>query len=294
MECVDYVPFGEEIPRGMGGRSGCYGSLASPQYPAPPDLQNVKFTGKERDNETGLDYFGARYFSGAQGRFTSPDPTLMSSQRISDPQQWNLYSYTRNNPLKYIDPDGHELKVALRNSSRYSNEVMRHAAEHMAAKFQAAGVKVVTIEIESGRVGAGENLISGFTGTDYLEVRGDRSGAGFLGTDIPGQERGHNFNLLGGLEAVDTSGIAKLTDDPEHAAVGIANLASHEIAHDVEVGHPDDRVMSPPNGANDPKWLFQENQFGPKMQKGLQEKFNKPGEKPVVTITTKPDEKKDN
>lgn len=60
------------------------------------------FTGKERDAETGLDYFGARYMSAAQGRFTSPDAPF-PDQRPTDPQSWNLYSYTRNNPL--LGPD---------------------------------------------------------------------------------------------------------------------------------------------------------------------------------------------
>jgi RHS repeat-associated protein len=67
----------------------------------------VQFTGKERDAETGLDYFGARYFSGAQGRFTSPDEPLMFADP-ENPQSWNLYSYAFNNPLLYSDPDGHE------------------------------------------------------------------------------------------------------------------------------------------------------------------------------------------
>jgi RHS repeat-associated protein len=66
---------------------------------------NIEFTGKERDAETGLDYFGARYFSGAQGRFTSPDP-LMASAKISNPQTWNMYGYSLNNPLRYTDPNG--------------------------------------------------------------------------------------------------------------------------------------------------------------------------------------------
>jgi len=63
------------------------------------------FTGKERDAETGLDYFGARYFSSAQGRFTSPDKPL-ADQSAGDPQSWNLYSYVRNNPLRFTDPTG--------------------------------------------------------------------------------------------------------------------------------------------------------------------------------------------
>jgi len=52
-----------------------------------------------------LDYFGARYFSSTQGRFTSPDEFWKDSQ-VGDPQSWNKYAYVRNNPLKYIDPEG--------------------------------------------------------------------------------------------------------------------------------------------------------------------------------------------
>ena len=59
----------------------------------------------------GLDFFGARYFSGAQGRFTSPDwsakPQPIPYADLKDPQTLNLYSYVRNNPLAKADPDGH-------------------------------------------------------------------------------------------------------------------------------------------------------------------------------------------
>jgi RHS repeat-associated protein len=65
----------------------------------------LAFTGKERDAETGLDYFGARYMSSAQGRFTSPDP-LLASGRVENPQTWNRYAYVLNNPLRLIDRTG--------------------------------------------------------------------------------------------------------------------------------------------------------------------------------------------
>ena len=91
----DYVPYGEEIPP-IGGR----GSLWSASLGA-----EQKFTGKERDEETGLDYFDERYFSAAQGRFTSVDPQNAGAIPI-DPQSWNGYAYGRNNPLKYTDPTG--------------------------------------------------------------------------------------------------------------------------------------------------------------------------------------------
>ena len=61
--------------------------------------------------ETGLDYFGARYLSSAQGRWTSPDwsdkPEPVPYADLSDPQTLNLYGYVRNNPLGLADADGH-------------------------------------------------------------------------------------------------------------------------------------------------------------------------------------------
>jgi RHS repeat-associated protein len=70
------------------------------------DSTRQKFTQKERDSESGLDYFLARYYSSPQGRFTSADPVIIARERVIDPQQLNLYSYARNNPLRFTDPTG--------------------------------------------------------------------------------------------------------------------------------------------------------------------------------------------
>jgi RHS repeat-associated protein len=64
------------------------------------------FTGKERDTESGLDNFGARYNASTMGRFMTPDPIHIMKQKLLDPQQWNMYSYVRNNPLRFTDPTG--------------------------------------------------------------------------------------------------------------------------------------------------------------------------------------------
>ncbi len=98
----DYLPFGEEIESGTAGRGSTFPTSA---YPHPPSTQDLEFTSKERDSETGLDFFLARYYSGAQGRFTSPDAPL-ADQDPRDPQSWNLYGYVRNNPLRFTDPTG--------------------------------------------------------------------------------------------------------------------------------------------------------------------------------------------
>ena len=68
-------------------------------------------TGKERDAESGNDYFEARYYSSAMGRFLSPDWTAQEEPvpyaSLDDPQTLNLYAYVRNNPLTSVDSDGH-------------------------------------------------------------------------------------------------------------------------------------------------------------------------------------------
>jgi RHS repeat-associated protein len=68
-------------------------------------------TGKERDTESGNDYFFARYYSSAMGRFLSPDWAAKAwpvpYAKLDDPQTLNLYGYLRNNPLGGVDADGH-------------------------------------------------------------------------------------------------------------------------------------------------------------------------------------------
>jgi RHS repeat-associated protein len=62
------------------------------------DAASHKFTGKERDTESGLHNFWARYGASNFGRFMSPDPVFMHALRVIDPQRLNLYAYARNNP----------------------------------------------------------------------------------------------------------------------------------------------------------------------------------------------------
>jgi RHS repeat-associated protein len=70
------------------------------------DPSEHHFTGKERDIESGLDYFPARYYNSNFGRFLSPDPLGQWVADVNDPQSWNFYAYARNNPLTHIDPTG--------------------------------------------------------------------------------------------------------------------------------------------------------------------------------------------
>ena len=93
---TDYKPFGEE--------NSITGSAAN----------NKRFVGKEKDEETGLSYFGARYEDAKSGRFIAVDPVKAVDPRTSksneiilaNPQRFNSYTYALNNPYRYVDPDG--------------------------------------------------------------------------------------------------------------------------------------------------------------------------------------------
>ncbi len=109
----DYLPFGEELAAGTGGRTTGIG------FGNSADNNRKKFTGYERDTETGLDYAQARYYSNTQGRFTSPDP-FAGSATIGNPQTFNRYVYCGNNPVNLTDPLGMVAQPGGRNLSNWS------------------------------------------------------------------------------------------------------------------------------------------------------------------------------
>src|SRR5205807_4499243 len=95
------------------------------------DSNHYKFTGKERDAETGLDYFGARYYSNGLGRFISADWSTVivpvPYANFGDPQTLNQYSYVRNLLTSKADLDGHgwwsDFRESLVNSFKYGEGV---------------------------------------------------------------------------------------------------------------------------------------------------------------------------
>jgi RHS repeat-associated protein len=125
LETCTSMPFGEDL--------ACTGAA---------DVTPIHFTGKERDSESGLDNFGARYNASSMGRFMTPDwaakPTTVPYAQFGDPQSLNLYSYVRNNPLSSTDPDGHE--VNLNGTDKQKAEEERRLAAN-ATKTDKNGVK---------------------------------------------------------------------------------------------------------------------------------------------------------
>jgi RHS repeat-associated protein len=220
MKRRDYLPFGEELLAGVGHRQTTNGySLSQSQQP------RQQFTGKERDSETGLDYFEARYYGSVYGRFTSPDeftggpdelydfanaasdnPTFYAD--LIDPQSLNKYQYCYNNPLTTVDLDGH----------KGWRERLSEAASAVASAAADIGDGVVRGMAASLSWGTAPG--SGPSSNDSLLNRAGQ----VLGTAIVGGT-GTSSMTLGGAAIVGTGGTAALTGVPEVAIVGGATMA---------------------------------------------------------------------
>ena len=168
----DYLPFGEELVAPTGGRTTGQGYSAG-------DGVRQQFAEKERDTETGLDYFGARYYSSIQGRFVSPDP-LLSSGRQMHPQSWNRYSYVMNEPLSLTDPSGMDWGVA-KYFDKENNQWVYHyhyftgeIGEYAGHKFEAVnfgGDDTRTLNFADGRTMAISNNADVLGGRYMAEVK---------------------------------------------------------------------------------------------------------------------------
>ena len=138
----------------------------------------ARYAGKERDTESGLDYFGARYFGSSMGRFMSPDfggPAGMSHPDpvpwadLENPQTLNLYSYGNNNPVSNADDDGHDVNICDNNGNchQVSNEEYQKAQQG-----NNGGLNVPTLD----QVGSNGNGSGQFNATAITDSNGNTVG----------------------------------------------------------------------------------------------------------------------
>src|SRR3989339_48561 len=108
IQTLDYFAFGEQR---INDKAGTFD-------------EQIEYAGSEYDGNTSLNYMNARYYNGNQGRFISEDPVFINlnesklKQFLNDPQAQNSYSYSRNNPMRYIDPSGEWWKEFIYDNVR--------------------------------------------------------------------------------------------------------------------------------------------------------------------------------
>src|ERR1035438_4023460 len=126
-------------------------------------------TGKERDSESGNDYFGARYYASSMGRFLSPDDVIITPERLTNPQQLNLYAYVANNPLRFIDPTGEILQCvgdAKSQSQCFSDlqQIAGDAANRLSMDAKTGVVSFDTKDLDMSK-NEGASLVNNLVGS---------------------------------------------------------------------------------------------------------------------------------
>jgi RHS repeat-associated protein len=184
----DYLPFGEEY---------------LPQAGNDPR----RFTGKERDAETGLDYFQARYYRAGAGRFMTVDPGHVNGN-IFDPQSWNGYAYARNNPLRFTDPTGTAYQICPKGgtcqsvSDRYFGYLEDHAGSGISLRD---GVIFATVNGNEVVAGSYQQTSVDPTFNDFIRQTGERAD-GLLTAGSIGIGAAALVGATGGLAAGAFSG----------------------------------------------------------------------------------------
>jgi len=155
---------------------------------AQATVSHYKFSGKERDAETGLDYFGARYYASSMGRWMSPDwaakPTTVPYANFGDPQSLNLYQYVGNNPLSHVDKDGHFCSLC-----GIAQTVLTYVYSHPAVR-RALGRVVQSLSVK-GNAGFGVQSPKG------LPIHASLTGTGYFTESGQGLSVGLNATALG-------------------------------------------------------------------------------------------------
>ena len=175
------------------------------------ELSAHKFTGKERDAESGLDMFGAGYYGSSLGRFMTPDPLYIEAHRLADPQRLNLYAYARNNPVTLTDPNG--LDVALNCDNKQNcQKAVDSLNNRKGAQFKVELGKDGKLHVVKGSVGKNlskaEGALMGAINDSKnhatLNISGN-SGQSEFGTH---DDKGVNSVDMGNLSKLDAAGNA--------------------------------------------------------------------------------------
>jgi RHS repeat-associated protein len=199
------------------------------EYNASGNSTHFKFSGKERDTETGLDYFGARYYSSGSGHWTSIDPVLVTPTRMLDPQRFNLYNYSRGNPLEYVDPDGKDINL-VNDTQQGREQALATITKNMTEQ------EAANIDVRQNKDGKWEVYVK-----DPNAISAGDASVGYKG--ITGVISDHsivaNVGLIGGGLSATFSDIGKISSFSEGSAVIAPSPGSKQVSVIVTQGdHP--------------------------------------------------------
>jgi RHS repeat-associated protein len=220
------------------------------------DSNHYRFTGKERDSESGLDNFGARYDASSLGRFMTPDwaakPTTVPYALFGDPQTLNLYAYVRNNPVSRADADGHcadhyqdgTCKVNVDSATGQAGAKAGKQLEGVLNKYDKA-VNALNNKDKFNIKDSKGNVIGSMTGKEIkavwngtsFEVTNKSFNNGGAGGGTGGTWNGDSFSGRSQLTPGAVSAYANAASARNEAPdVGLNSLTFHELGHETHFG----------------------------------------------------------
>jgi RHS repeat-associated protein len=249
--------------------------------PAESPVEALKFTGHERDTLTGLgaahtlDYMHARFGSAMLGRFMSVDPVLASAASVRQPQRWNRYVYTANNPIKFVDPSGERIQLMGTKQQREDEmaalltSMDSAAASYFITMTTANGEEFVVMAggMTANDLAPGEPastvemaISSGATIQFFLgrnEFTDAHDGAYTAQVNAQGKEDGKSSNSLISIDP------ARIPDSANGVPETLSSIIQHELGHALGIaqGTYKDRRLSArfPAGGTNPDAIYAEN-----------------------------------
>jgi RHS repeat-associated protein len=242
------LPFGNNI--GNTRQTNCQGPGV--------DATEHHFTGKERDSESGNDYFEARYYASSMGRFMSPDWSAKEEPvpyaQLDDPQSLNLYAYVRNNPLTRTDLTGHCPQCALVLGTTEGGALIGSPGGPPGAAVGAVVGAVVGTVAAVAATYFGMKALSnwlhkdapaptGPVGTDPQPTKGSRTKSGPLAPEHGGSgDAGKDFGTLTGGKSAPAA--------PEKRYPAGTQVGENGVALRPASGTAGPKIDIPANGSN--------------------------------------------
>jgi RHS repeat-associated protein len=165
---------------------------------------SLKFSGKERESKSEMDYFGARYYDHLKYRFISVDPVINKEEALTNPQLWNLYSYCGNNPVSRMDPDG---RYVIANSDRMI-------------------FNLAMMSVTSTGGGIFDSLNNDSRTWAFIDGTNPGGQGGFINPNVGDISRGNGF-VTGGRTTIDFNNIANY-NQPDASSL---RTTGHEAFH---------------------------------------------------------------